>query len=71
MIIRNDFLLESRVVGNQLPIIYDFLQGYLLENPVHDVQKGGLETFAFSGAQGIFRRYYQLSRDSGLLVHSN
>lgn len=70
-IIQNDFLLESRVVGNQLPLIYDFLYDYLLENPVYDVQRDGPTRFAFFEAQAVFRQYYRLARDRGLVSHSN
>ena len=70
-IIQNDFLLEARAAGNQLPVIYDLIYDYLVENPVYDVQTGGLATFAFADAQSVFRQYYQLARDRGFASHTN
>lgn len=64
-IIQNDFLLEARVLGTQLPIIYDFVRPFLANNQVYDVQTGSMVNFNFTQAQTVFRTYYQLARDHG------
>ena len=64
-IIQNDFLLEARVLGTQLPIIYDFVRPFLATNQVYDVQTAGLVNFNFTQAQTVFRTYYELARDHG------
>ncbi len=71
LIIQNDFLYEARVVAAQMPVVYDFLYDYLRENPVHDVQLGGLTQFAFDEAQDLFRLYYNLARTRGFQSHNN
>lgn len=64
-IFQNDFLKEARVSGTQLPVVYDFLYGYLKVNPVYDVQSGNLVPFEHGEAQVMFRKFYQLCRDHG------
>lgn len=58
-------LYEARIMGSQLPIIYDFLHGWLQSNQVHDVASGGMVDFDFGDAQELFRTYYELTRDHG------
>lgn len=67
LIVQNDLLLEARIIGTQLPIIYDFLYKYLQERTtkVYDVKKANEVRFDFTAAQQLFRRYYQLARDHG------
>ncbi|MCU0791491.1 MAG: heparinase II/III-family protein [Opitutaceae bacterium] len=64
-IIQNDFLLEARALGTQLPIIYDFVRPFLATNQVYDVQTAGMVNFNFTQAQTVFRTYYELARDHG------
>jgi hypothetical protein len=64
-IIRNDLLLEARVLGTQLPVVYDFIRTFLESNKVHDVMAGGLTDFNYYKAQQYFRTYYQLVCDHG------
>lgn len=70
-IIQNDFLLEARVTGPQLAVVYDFLYNYLQTHQVYDVQTGGMTDFAFAEAQAVFRQYYELARDRGYRSHTN
>lgn len=67
-IFQADLLKEARVLGNQLPIVYDFLYSYLQTNQVYDVQTAGMVDFNFTNAQSVFRKYYELTRDHGQLV---
>jgi len=64
-IVRNDLLLEARILGTQLPMMYDFLRPYLETNKVYDVQSASLVDFDYLDAQEIFRTYYELTRDHG------
>ena len=65
---QSDILKEARVIGNQLPVVYDFLFSYLQTHQVYDVQTAGMVAFNFTDAQNVFRTYYQLTRDHGQLV---
>lgn len=64
-IIRNDLLLEARVLGTQMPIVYDFIRTFLESNRVWDVMAGGLADFNYYQAQQYFRTYYDLVCDHG------
>lgn len=64
-IVRNDLLLEARILGTHLPIIYDFLRPFLESNQVWDVPSGALADFNYYQAQAVFRTYYRLVRDHG------
>jgi hypothetical protein len=44
-IIRNDLLLEARVLGTQLPVVYDFIRTFLESNKVYDVMTSSLTDF--------------------------
>jgi hypothetical protein len=59
-------LKEAREVGTQMPIIYDFLHGYLQSNAVWDVDAGSMASFSTNNAQTVFETYWQLCRDRGL-----
>lgn len=67
-IFQDDLLKEARVVGNQLPVVYDFLYNYLQSNQVYDVQTASMVDFNFTNAQSVFRTWYELTRDHGQLV---
>ncbi len=64
-IIRNDLLLEARVLGTQMPVVYDFIRTFLETNQVWDVMAGGLADFNYYQTQQMFRTYYQLVCDHG------
>ncbi len=64
-IVRNDLLLEARILGTQMPMVYDFLRTFLETHPVYDVQSATLVDFDYIDAQNHFRTYYQLTRDHG------
>jgi autotransporter-associated beta strand protein len=61
----DDLLKESRIMGCQLPIIFDFLHTWLQSNQVYDVKTASMVNFNFTTAQAVFRKYYQLVRDHG------
>ena len=63
----DDLLKEARIMGCQLPIVFDFLHDYLQTNQVYDVQTASMVNFNFTNAQSVFRKYYQLVRDHGQL----
>jgi hypothetical protein len=64
-IFQDDLLKEARVVGCQLPVVYDLLHPFLQTNQVYDVQTAGMVNFKFTNAQDVFRTYYELTRDHG------
>ncbi len=64
---QDDLLKEARIMGCQLPIVFDFLHTYLQSNQVYDVQTAGMVNFNFATAQSVFRTYYELCRDHGQL----
>ena len=64
-IYQNDLLKEARVMGTQLPIVFDFLHTWLQTNQVYDVKTASMVNFNFTTAQAVFRKYYQLVRDHG------
>ncbi len=64
-IVQNDLLLEARILGTHLPIIYDFIRAFLETNKVWDVATGALADFDYLKTQTVFRTYYQLTRDHG------
>jgi len=61
----SEWLYESRSIGSQMPIIYDFLHGYLQSNTVYDVHEGTQKTFSFSDAQSVLTQMRNLTRDKG------
>jgi len=64
---QGDHLREVRIVSAQLPIIYDFVQPWLISGEkVYDLASGELRTFDFGVMQEIFRTYIWLALNHGL-----
>lgn len=64
----NDHLLEARILGSQLPLVYDFVASYLGAGAmVHDLATRERRPFDFEHAQTVFRNYARLAIDHGLI----
>lgn len=61
-----DHLREAREISAQLPIIYDFIQPWLLKDGrVYDLGKRGEVAFDFDKAEDVFRGYAELAITRG------
>jgi Heparinase II/III-like protein len=69
----NDHLYEARILGAQIPILYDFVADYLRrpEVTVWDLATKKRVPFDFAGAQKVFRTYTQLAVEHGMQTSSN
>jgi autotransporter-associated beta strand protein len=64
-VFQDDLLKEARILGCQLPVVFDFLYAFLQANQVYDVQTAGMVNFSIPNAQTVFRTYYNLVRTHG------
>ncbi|MBB6050812.1 heparinase II/III domain-containing protein [Armatimonas rosea] len=64
----SDHLLEARILGAQIPLVYDFVASYLQAGAtVYDLATRQPQRFDFEHAQTVFRRYARLALDHGLI----
>ncbi|MDP5130616.1 MAG: heparinase II/III family protein [Paraglaciecola sp.] len=67
-IVPENHLLEARIYGAQIPLIYDFIYNYVKAGgKVYDAHLQQLVSFDFDAAQRVFATYAQLALDSGLV----
>lgn len=64
-VFQDNYLKEVRVSAPQLPIIYDFLRDYLLQNQVYDYKNDAMVGFELSDAQQVFYTLYTLALNHG------
>ncbi|MEO7413884.1 MAG: hypothetical protein ABIZ81_11050 [Opitutaceae bacterium] len=68
----NDFLYEARGVGDQIPLIYDFVQPWLKRGgAVLDLVSGQPVAFNFAHAQELFRAYARFAIDGGIIDNNH
>ncbi|WP_395095001.1 heparinase II/III family protein [Armatimonas sp.] len=64
----SDHLLEARILGAQIPLVYDFVASYLQAGAtVYDLATRQARRFNFENGQTVFRRYARLAIDHGLI----
>ncbi|NNF33338.1 MAG: hypothetical protein HKN68_04480 [Saprospiraceae bacterium] len=62
----NDHLREARVIGAQVPIVYDFIESYISTGKkAYDVGKKKLVDFPLEKAQRVFHTYARLAAEHG------
>lgn len=68
LIYANDHLYDARVIGAQLPLLYDFAATWLRAGgKVWDVAAAAPVAFDFSAAQDVFRRYILMALNRGII----
>lgn len=61
-----DHLREARVIGAQIPIIYDFVAPYIeSQNKPYDIGKKSFTEFSVQNAQQVFLTYARLAAEHG------
>ena len=64
----NDHLYESRSIGAQIPLLYDFVAPYLRSGgTAYDLVTRKQVSFAFDHAQQVFRTYARLAIEHGII----
>ncbi|MCU0791494.1 MAG: heparinase II/III family protein [Opitutaceae bacterium] len=68
----DDHLYEARILGAQLPILYDFVAGYVRQPgvTVWDLASKKRVPFDFAGAQEVFRTYARLAVERGSAINN-
>jgi len=68
----NDFLYEARGIGDQIPLIYDFVQHRLKSGAtVYNLGSKSPAPFHFEHAQSLFRAYARFSIDHGIVDNNH
>jgi len=68
----NDFLYEARGIGDQIPLVYDFVQHRLKNGaPVYQLGSKTRAPFNFEHAQSLFRAYARFAIDHGIIDNNH